>query len=116
MKSKHADRIPEYLQHIIGAIDRALGYVSAMQFSAFEKDTRTQDAVIRSLEIVGEAANKVRTADPDFAASSADVPWDAMYGMRCTGCETGSSTTISKLISRLSGRPYKKTYPCYGAK
>lgn len=82
MKSKHADRIPEYLQHIVGAIDRALGYVNAMEFSTFEKDTRTQDAVIRSLEIVGEAANKVRTADPDFAANSADVPWDAMYGMR----------------------------------
>lgn len=53
-----------------------------MDFAAFEHDTRTQDAVIRSIEIVGEAANKVRTADPDFAARHSVVPWELMYGMR----------------------------------
>lgn len=53
-----------------------------MDIAAFEKDTRTQDAVIRSIEIVGEAANKVRTADPAFAARFPEVPWDLMYGMR----------------------------------
>jgi uncharacterized protein with HEPN domain len=53
-----------------------------MDFMGFEKDTRTQDAVIRSLEIIGEAANKARSADPDFAAQASDVPWDVMYGMR----------------------------------
>jgi uncharacterized protein with HEPN domain len=39
-----------------------------MDLAGFEADTRTQDAVIRSIEIIGEAANKARTADPDFAA------------------------------------------------
>lgn len=43
---------------------------------------RTQDAVIRSIEIIGEAANKVRVADPEFAAQFPEIPWDAMYGMR----------------------------------
>jgi len=38
--------------------------------------------VIRSIEIVGEAANKTRVADPDFAARHPHVPWDVMYGMR----------------------------------
>jgi uncharacterized protein with HEPN domain len=82
MKSQHPDRVPQYLQHIIGAIDRASAYVAGMDFAAFEKDTRTQDAVIRSIEIVGEAANKVRTADPAFAADAPGIPWDVMYGMR----------------------------------
>ena len=53
-----------------------------MDSQAFEHDTRTQDAVIRSIEIIGEAANKVRTADPDFAARHPHIPWDVMYGMR----------------------------------
>ena len=38
--------------------------------------------MIRSIEIVGEAANKTRLADPEFAARFPDVPWDVMYGMR----------------------------------
>jgi uncharacterized protein with HEPN domain len=38
--------------------------------------------VIRSIEIIGEAANKVRTADPDFTARHPQIPWDVMYGMR----------------------------------
>lgn len=70
MKSKHPGSIPEYLQHILDAIDRALEYVAAMNFESFKRDTRTQDAVIRSIQIIGEAANKVRTADPEFAASA----------------------------------------------
>ncbi len=34
------------------------------------------------LQIIGEAANKVRTADPEFAAQHPQVPWALMYGMR----------------------------------
>ena len=68
MKPKHARRVPEYLGHILDAIDRATGYVKDIEFAGFEGDTRTQDAVIRSIEIIGEAANKTRVADPDFAA------------------------------------------------
>jgi uncharacterized protein with HEPN domain len=82
MKPKHAGRVPEYLAHIMDAIDRATSYVKGMDLEAFEADTRTQDAVIRSIEIVGEAANKTRVADPDFAARHPHVPWDVMYGMR----------------------------------
>ena len=82
MKSKHAGRVPEYLQHILDAIDRATSYVKGMDLPGFEGDTRTQDAVIRSIEIIGEAANKARTADPEFAARHSNVPWDVMYGMR----------------------------------
>lgn len=82
MKASHADRVPEYLQHILDAIDRATRYIVGMDSAAFERDTRTQDAVIRSIEIIGEAANKVRTADPAFAARYPQIPWDVVYGMR----------------------------------
>ena len=82
MKPNKALRVPEYLQHIVDAIDRATGYVSGMNVSTFEGDSRTQDAVIRSIEIIGEAAQRVRAADAAFAAFHAHVPWDQMYGMR----------------------------------
>ena len=49
MKKAHPERAPEYLQHIVEAIDRACGYVAGMDPAAFEKDIRTQDAVIRAL-------------------------------------------------------------------
>jgi uncharacterized protein with HEPN domain len=81
MKRRHPARVPEYLQHIVTAIDKATGYVSGMTREAFQADSRTQDAVIRSIEIVGEAAQQVRTADPEFAARHADIPWDLWLGV-----------------------------------
>ena len=82
MRKAHPARVPEYLQHIIEAIDRATGYVAGMDATAFEQDTRTQDAVIRALEIVGEAANEARVADPTLQDTAPEIPWDVMYGMR----------------------------------
>ena len=41
MKPKHARRVPEYLQHILDAIDRATSYVNGMDFTGFEADTGT---------------------------------------------------------------------------
>ncbi len=82
MKPKNAERVPEYLRHILDAIDRAASYVKGMDLKSFEEDTRTQDAVIRSIEIVGEAANRARMANAEFAARHPQIPWDVMYGMR----------------------------------
>ena len=82
MTKAHPARVPEYLQHIVEAIDRATGYVAGMDAAAFEQDTRTQDAVIRALQVVGEAANKARLADPNLQGSALEIPWDVMYGMR----------------------------------
>jgi uncharacterized protein with HEPN domain len=53
-----------------------------MDAAAFERDTRTQDAVIRTLEIIGEAANKARVADPTLQSGAPEIPWDVMYGRR----------------------------------
>lgn len=55
MKPKNAERVPEYLRHILDVIDRAASYFKGMDLTSFEEDTRAQDVVIRSIEIVGEA-------------------------------------------------------------
>ena len=45
-------------------------------------DRKTQDAVIRNLEVIGEACNNVTKNHPDFAAQHATVPWGFAYEMR----------------------------------
>ena len=53
-----------------------------MDLSAFMADRKTQDAVIRNLEVMGEACNNVVKNDPPFAASHSSVPWGFAYEMR----------------------------------
>jgi uncharacterized protein with HEPN domain len=45
-----------YLEDIVGAADRTVAYASGFTRESFENDTRTMDAVVRNLEIIGEAA------------------------------------------------------------
>jgi hypothetical protein len=67
-----------YLADIRDAIDKILSYTSPGR-EAFLGDPRTQDAVLRNIEILGEAVRGVtgetRTAHPE-------VPWKDMAGMR----------------------------------
>ena len=62
----HVDRIPEYLQHMIVASNRAILYTQGLTESAFEEDFMVHDATVRALHILGEAANRIRLEDPDF--------------------------------------------------
>lgn len=41
-----------------------------------------QDAVVRNIEILGEAANKISKRFPEFALEYDEIPWDAIYLMR----------------------------------
>ena len=50
-----------------------------MQFDEFCRDIKTQDAVIRNLEIIGEAVRHVPAHAQDAAPT---VPWDLMRRMR----------------------------------
>lgn len=54
-------------------------YIRGMTFEKFEKDRKTQDAVIRNVEIVGEA---VKRLSGGFKREHPDVPWRQMAGMR----------------------------------
>ena len=83
MTGKDQLRIADYLSHILDAIQRIEHYLGSVAHqTAFMSDTLVQDAVIRNLEVIGEAANNVRSADPDFAARHPAIPWDLIYGMR----------------------------------
>lgn len=75
-------RLGDYLQHIVQAIDRIDRYTAGLDEAGFAADTKTQDAVVRNIEVVGEAARNVQRHHPGFAAAAAHVPWAVMVGMR----------------------------------
>ena len=53
-----------------------------MNVDGFMTDRKTSDAVIRNLEIIGEACNNIAKNDPGFAAQHPSVPWGFAYEMR----------------------------------
>ncbi len=67
-----------YLAHIRDAIDRILDYTSQGK-SEFLDDCKTQDAVVRNLEIIGEAARQV---SDELREMYEAVPWRRLAGMR----------------------------------
>ena len=72
----------DFIGHIIEAADRILHYTKGMSREEFFADTLKQDAVIRNVEIIGEAANNLREADPSIAARHPSIPFAQIYGMR----------------------------------
>lgn len=76
------NRLPDYLDHMQQAATDACSFVEGLAKEDFMDDKRTQQAVIMSLIIIGEAATKVMSSYEDFTQSHADVPWRSMRGMR----------------------------------
>jgi uncharacterized protein with HEPN domain len=67
------------LDDIREAIDRVERYTAGMSFAAFASDEKTVDAVARSLEIIGEAANRL----PDeFKDRHPEIEWYKVVGLR----------------------------------
>ena len=68
-----------YLEDILEAIRRIRQYTGGLSRTALEQDTRTTDAVLRNLEIVGEAVKRL----PDqIRAARTDVEWRKIAGLR----------------------------------
>ena len=68
-----------YIDHIINSINRILDYISGKDREAFEADLVTQDAVVRQLEVIGEATKRV---SKELRSKNPDIPWSDMAGMR----------------------------------
>ncbi len=67
-----------YVRHILDAIRKIESYVS-VGYDEFMDKYHWQDAVIRELEIIGEAAKNL---SPEFRDSRPDIPWRRICGMR----------------------------------
>ena len=75
-------RVPDYLGHVLKAIECIDRYTAYMDEVAFLNSELVQDAVIRNIEIIGEASNNIQCVAPEFAAQHDDIPWLIMYTMR----------------------------------
>jgi uncharacterized protein with HEPN domain len=82
MSKGDIQRLPEYLQHILGAIERIHHYTEDMSELAFLQDPKTQDAVIRNFEIIGEASRNIERHHPTFANEHSYLPLGFAYEMR----------------------------------
>jgi uncharacterized protein with HEPN domain len=72
----------DFVGHILQAADRILDYTKGMSREEFFSDTLKQDAVIRNIEIIGEATNNLLEADQGIAARYPSIPFAQIYGMR----------------------------------
>jgi uncharacterized protein with HEPN domain len=74
-RRKDADLV-EDIKEAIARIER---YTARLTLNAFLADTKTQDATVRNLEIIGEA---VKGLSSDFRKKHQGVPWQEIAGMR----------------------------------
>ena len=80
--SKHEFRAKDYLLHMLEAADRILEYTAGVGQEQFLANQMLQDAVVRNIEIIGEAANNLLEIGPEFAAKYPSIPFAQIYGMR----------------------------------
>ncbi len=76
------NRLPDYLEHMQQAATDACSFVEGLAKEDFLEDKRTQQAVIMSLIIIGEAVTKVMDRYAEFTQAHDQVPWRSMRGMR----------------------------------
>ena len=69
----------DYLQDIYDAINDIATFIEGMTYEDFLKDKKTINAVIRSIEVIGEASKQLPKAVRDKNPS---IPWKKMAGMR----------------------------------
>jgi uncharacterized protein with HEPN domain len=77
--------------------------VSPIDEVGFLNSALVQDAVIRNIEIIGEASNNIQHADPEFVAGHGDIPWEVMFAMRnrvSYGYDTVDLEIVWKTIQR----------------
>ena len=68
-----------YLHHILDAIGRIETYAAGLRRDTFFQEQMVQDAVVRQLEIIGEASHRL---SDDFRDRHSFIPWRAIIGMR----------------------------------
>jgi uncharacterized protein with HEPN domain len=72
----------DYLDHlndILNSINKGISFIHKMSYEDFSKDDKTQFALIRAIEIIGEASKRIPT---EIKNQSIEIPWREIGGMR----------------------------------
>ncbi len=75
-------RLADYIAHMLTATNDACRFVEGMSKEDFLADKRTQQAVVMSLVIIGEAAARIMDQYSEFIAAYPAIPCRGMRGMR----------------------------------
>lgn len=68
-----------YIEDIYFSCNKILEYTKGYNYPEFKKDFKTLDAVVRNLEIIGEAAKSLPL---EFRKNHKNIPWKQIAGMR----------------------------------
>ncbi len=68
-----------YLQDIKDCVEKIKSYTENLSFDDFREDGKIIDALVRNLEIIGEAANNI---PEEVKSKYPDIPWQKMISMR----------------------------------
>jgi uncharacterized protein with HEPN domain len=74
---KKDDRV--YLEHILDNFSKIIQYAQGTSYDAFLADEEKQDAIIRKIEVAGEATKRLSKDLRDYYH---EIPWRAIAGMR----------------------------------
>jgi uncharacterized protein with HEPN domain len=69
----------DYLRDLLDSIEKIRNFIKDIDFEGFKKDDKTKFAVIRALEIIGEATKHI---SEESRKKYPEVPWKEMAGMR----------------------------------
>ena len=69
----------DYVEDILTSFEETQEFTQGLDFDGFAKDRRTVNAVVRSLEVMGEAAKRIPA---EIRKKYPEVPWKRMTGMR----------------------------------
>ena len=69
----------DYIQDMLESAEKAVNFVGNLRYEQFSEDDKTTFAVIRAIEIIGEAAKKVPN---DIRESYSEIPWREIAGTR----------------------------------
>ena len=67
-----------YLKDILSSSNAIIAFIEGMEYEEFCKDDKTVSAVIKKLEIIGEAAKKI---PHEITSANSGIPWKEMAGM-----------------------------------
>jgi len=68
-----------FLQHILDCIGRIESYLQGFDYAEFQNDLKTTDAVVRNVEVIGEAANNLTR---DFRSNNPQIEWRKIIATR----------------------------------
>jgi uncharacterized protein with HEPN domain len=79
---KPSDHLAELLLHMLDACQRIERYVLGLDEAGFIASDLHHNAVLRMLEVLGEAAQRIRRHHPELASTHPELPLSSAYQLR----------------------------------